>query len=302
MKTFQRRSSAAFIPRYDENGALQLIVASSVTFIAFHLARVTMYILQVEKHDVFRRLFPNFALSSEVSFGHKWWTILTYGWVHEGFFDWFTNMIWLYCFAGVLQSIAGYKQVIPLFVYSLIAGGLFYVTAQYLPFPGLHAVPDYYFFGAQAGVMAFAAAALTMAPSYQLTLGSHLKIPLALIVGAYILLNIISYVPVHMDVLVICLGGIVAGTVFALLLKIGLRPAEWVYDIFTYLQKMATPDDTKLREQKSTKRMEILRDMYEPKHGISQQRIDAILDKINEHGYHSLSRQEKEILNKAGKE
>jgi hypothetical protein len=42
--------------------------------------------------------------------------------------------------------------------------------------------------------------------------------------------------------------------------------------------------------------------MYEPKHGISQEKIDTILDKIHEHGFHSLSREEKDSLTKANKD
>jgi hypothetical protein len=42
--------------------------------------------------------------------------------------------------------------------------------------------------------------------------------------------------------------------------------------------------------------------MYEPKNGISQQRIDDILDKINLRGYNALSKEEKDVLQRAGKE
>jgi hypothetical protein len=48
--------------------------------------------------------------------------------------------------------------------------------------------------------------------------------------------------------------------------------------------------------------MDILRQMYEPKKGISQQHIDDILDKINAQGYHSLSKAEKDILLRASKD
>jgi len=35
---------------------------------------------------------------------------------------------------------------------------------------------------------------------------------------------------------------------------------------------------------------------------LSQQRIDEILDKINQHGFHSLTAEEKDLLKKASKE
>ena len=41
---------------------------------------------------------------------------------------------------------------------------------------------------------------------------------------------------------------------------------------------------------------------FSKKPNLTQQRIDAILDKINQQGYHSLTAEEKELLNKASKE
>lgn len=161
---YQQEIGKPFIPTYRVNAALQLIVATSSTFIMFHMARISMYMVHIEKTEVFNTLFPNFALSSLVDFKHKAWTIITYGWVHEGFWLWFTNMIWLYCFGSILQHLAGYKQLIPLFVYALLAGGIFYVSSQYIPIPALHPAVGHYFFGAQAGVMAFAGASTNTRP------------------------------------------------------------------------------------------------------------------------------------------
>ena len=150
MKTAYRRSTQALIPPYQENGALQLIVASGVTFIMFHFVRIVMLIMGKDKEFVFQAMFPNFSLSELSIFREKSWTILTYGWVHHGFFDWITNMIWAYCFASVLQTLAGYKQVLPLFFYALLSGGVFFLASQYLDGPAFSAAGTH-FLGAQAG-------------------------------------------------------------------------------------------------------------------------------------------------------
>jgi hypothetical protein len=42
--------------------------------------------------------------------------------------------------------------------------------------------------------------------------------------------------------------------------------------------------------------------MYQTSQGISQHRIDEILDKINQKGYNSLTKEEKEMLLRAGSE
>lgn len=302
MKTAYRKSAPPLIPPYNENGALQLIVASGTTFIMFHFVRIVMLIMGKEKQDVFNAMFPNIGLSNLEVYRHKVWTILTYGWVHQGFFDWFTNMIWLYCFASVFQTLAGYKQVIPLFVYAILVGGGVYVGVQLFNIQMFHPGATYYL-GSQAGIFAIGFAALTLAPGYRLYLGSSFSVPLVLVLAIFTVLNFVVYIPDgQINAVALCAGGAFTGFVFGRLLKSGYRPAEWIYDLFGKMQTMATPDEHKLAEKKSKKRIEILRTMYEPKKGISQERIDEILDKINDQGYHSLSREEREILLRAGKD
>jgi len=301
MKTAYRRSSQSIIPPYSENGALQLIVASGVTFIAFHFWRIIMLVAGKDKEYVFEMMFPNFGLSSTELFSHKFWTIFTYGWLHHGFLDWVTNMIWMYCFASVLQKIAGYKQIIPLFVYGLLAGGAFYLGSQFFTQTIFQPRPIF-FMGSQAGVIALGFAALVLEPRYRLNLTPTFSIPLALILGIYVVLDLVVYLPDQGNAMMLCLGGVITGSLFGLALNKGYRPSEWMYDRLDDVQRLTTPNEQRVTETKSRKRVEILRTMYEPKRGISQDRIDEILDKINDNGYHSLSREEKDILFRAGKE
>lgn len=301
MKTVYRRASQSLIPPYSENGGLQLIIATGVTFIAFHFARIIMLIAGTDKAEVFQLMFPNFGMSSLELFQHKWWTIFTYGWVHHGFLDWVANMIWAYTFASVLQSLAGHRQVIPLFVYALLVGGVFFMGSQYLD-ASLFKARGNYFFGAHAGVIAIGFAAFVMAPSYRLHFTPTFSVPLALVLGIYVLLDILVFLPNQGNSLMLCAGGMLTGSLFGFALRRGYRPAGWIYDFFDKMEEMATPNEAALSRKKNRKRVEVLRTMYEPKRGISQERIDDILDKINEHGYQTLSREEKDILFRASKD
>lgn len=300
MKTVYRKSTHPLIPGYHENGALQLVAATGTTFIMFHFARILMLMMGKEKGEVFQMMFPNIGLNTLDTLPNKWWTIVTYGWVHHDFFDWFTNMIWLYCFGAVLQNIAGYKQLIPIFITALLVGGGFYEASQFFyTAPNLH---DSYFLGAQAGVLALGITALTLVPGYRMHIAPGFSVPLALIVGVYIVLDLVVYLPDQYNSMALCLGGALTGVMFALFIKQNYNPGEWIYSTLGKVQQIATPNEQELNERKSKKRMELLRSMYEPKKGISQQRIDDILDKINETGYHSLSREEKDALLRASKD
>ena len=300
MRTAFKRQSHPFIPSYQENGALQLIIATGSAFVMFHFVRVIMITMHVAKEEIFSKMFPNFGLSTIDMFQHKFWTIITYGWLHQGFFDWVTNMIWLYCFAAILQSVAGYRQVVPLFVYALLVGGGFFLGSQVFSDDVLGAGNNY-FMGSQAGVLALGMAALTLVPRYRLHITPSFSIPLVLVVGIYVLLDILVFLPGQMNVLALCFGGLLTGVGYAALLRNGFRPGEWLYDLIGRMSMMVTPGEG-IARAKSKKRMEVLRTMYEPKKGISQHRIDDILDKINEHGFNSLTREEKDILLRASKD
>ena len=79
---------------------------------------------------------PNLALpSSLTAFKSHWWTLFTYGifQFQNTFFELLSNMLWLYCFGSVVQMLVGHRQVIPLYLYCLLTGGVFYVLAQLLP-------------------------------------------------------------------------------------------------------------------------------------------------------------------------
>jgi membrane associated rhomboid family serine protease len=299
MQTGQKRAYQ-LIPPYGENAALQLVAASGTTLIIYHFTRVMMMIMGTSEAETLSSLVPAVSLSDIDGISARWWTLFSYGWVHTEFWGWITNMIWCYCFGAVLQSLAGFRQVIPLYVYGLTVGGLFYWLAQLLPVDVLRS-DHLYFAGAHAGIMSLAFAALTLVPGYKVTIAPGFRIPLFILVILYVLLSCIVFVPGRFLVIVLCLGGALTGVLYAMLLKNGFQPGAWVYSLFSRLSTIAAPDEQKPAFSRHSKRDEVLRSNYKPRHGISQKAIDDILDKINSRGYDALTAEEKDILLKAGK-
>jgi len=105
-----------------------------------------------------------------------------------------------------------------------------------------------------------------------------------------------------MPKLFLLIGGGFTGFIYIKALRSGRRPGEWVYDLFDRIENTVTPNDHNIWLKHSKKRSQVLKKMYEPKQGISQKRIDEILDKINLQGYNSLTSEEKDILLRASKE
>ncbi len=297
MNTAHKRSPLSSIPGYSKNAVLQLIIASGVGFISYHLIRV-ITVLGGAKMSFFGEHFtPNLALPPWQAFGSKVWTLATYGWTHNGFWELFSNMIWLYAFGVIVQTLIGYKQVIPLFVYALIMGGLFYELSQLIP--GETFMARGYVIGAQAGIVALAVAALTLAPNYRFHLAPTFSIPIAVIAIIFFALMVMNS-NLHGASLFLLLGGAVTGFTYVKLLQSGFKPGSWPYDIFARLDRMASPDEKQLREKNSRKRNSVLNKMQD--RGFTQNRIDEILEKIHQKGYNALTNEEKEILMKASKD
>lgn len=297
MKTIYRRSSSYNIPGYNKNAVLQLIVACGIAFVAYHLTDIVMRLAEAQPGLFQTRFEANLGLPALGTFNYKVWTLLTYGWIHNGFWELFSNMIWLYCFGSIVQMLIGYKQIIPMFIYAVITGGIFYLLSQFIPGTGIHTS---YLFGAQAGVLSMAVAALALAPSYRMYFTPTFSIPLVVVAIVFFALMVMSS-NLEVSRLALLAGGAATGYVYIRLEQNGYRPGEWMYDMFERLDRMATPDE-RTAMKKNKKRNSVLNKIYEPKHGITQKRIDDILEKIHQHGYQSLTKEEKDILLKASKE
>lgn len=298
MSTRYRRTIFASMPSFGTNTVIKLIIACGVAFVMFHFLRVTMLIMGYSADVFIQNVQANLALPDRADFGKKFWTVFTYGWLHIGFWQMVSNMLWLYCFGSLVQMLVGRKQVLPLFIYGIVAGGLFYLLAQLFPSRAFQGVGM--FMGPQGGIVALAAAALTITPGYRFYLTPTFSLPLYVVAIIFTVLMVMAVAGIP-SLLFLLLGGGVVGFGYIKLLKNGYRPGEWAYDLYERAERTVTPDEQAIREKKEKKRREELQKKFEQKIS-AQRRIDDILDKINQKGYDSLTAEEKEILLRASKD
>jgi membrane associated rhomboid family serine protease len=298
MKTVNKRSPFSYISGYSKNAVLHIIIASSVAFVLYHGIRVIMLMAGITAHDFNTFTVPQVALYTLPTFKTHFWTLLTYGWLHNGFWELLTNMLWLYCFGNLVQVLIGYKQVIPIFIYSTVGGGVFYLLSQFIPRSAF--VAPYYLIGSQAGLTGMTAAAVALAPDYRFFLGDRFRIPIMAVAGIFLFLMLLNTHFIAPQLFLLA-GGALSGLGYMLLLRKGYRPGAWMYGMFTKLENITSPDETVLNERRNRKR-EQAQKRLEARQQITQLRIDEILDKINQKGYNSLTSEEKDILNKASKE
>ncbi len=252
--------------------------------------------------DNFNNYFlPNIALpATGPAFIAHWWTILTYGIFQfpNSFMELLSNMLWLYCFGSVLQMLVGKKQIVPLYFYSILVGGAFYVLAQYLP-GGFGKCPPY-ILGPRAGLMAMCAAAITISPQYRFYLTETFSIPIMVVAGIFAVLMILGS-GYYMPVVLMLVGGGLVGYVYVRLLRAGYRPGQWLYSAAGMIEGLATPNEQKINARRNSGRGGVMTGIG--KNTIStEKRIDDLLDKINQKGYKSLSQEERDFLSRAGKE
>lgn len=284
------------IPGYNQNAVLQLIVASSAGFIIYHCVRVAFIVFGRQALAATGLVDTYSALQPPPAFWEHPWTLLTYGWAHHGFWEWLTNMVWLYCFGNVVQNLVGHRQVIPTFIYGQLLGGALYVFTWYIP--GLRAAP-LSLLTANAGVMALAAATVTLAPKYRFYIGENFSVPLLVVVGIFVALNgLVHYA--HLPLLMLCIGGLGAGYITMSFLKKGLQPGAWMYDITSTLNNAFAPHEDKPQGHRRNDAIRLTRKQHEQE--LSERRVDEILEKIHQRGYASLSAEEREMLVKASKE
>jgi membrane associated rhomboid family serine protease len=266
------------IPPYNRNAVIQLIAFSGVSFVAVHLVCITLIVYAVPESRAYQLTFEYVGMGTLNRISHRWWTVFSYGWCHRSFWEWLSNMLWLYCFGNVVQNLLGYKQIIPIFVYSILFGGLAFAGIQFFPSATLNDTT--LVMGAQAGVFGLMAAALTISPKYRIYLSEYFSVPLMLLAGIFTVLMVVNS-DFQLTNIAMLLAAAVVGVVYIKLLQSGYQPGAWAYKWYTKMDASFSPKENYKPIKDKTEREKL---------------VDKILDKINEKGYEALSKSEKDIL------
>lgn len=223
----------------------------------------------------------------------KPWTIITYMFVHEGFWHLFFNMIWLFWFGKIFMEFMPGRKIYSIYFVGGISGALAFMIA-YNVFPVFaDSIQNATTIGASASVLAITIATAVLVPAYSVNL---------MFIGP-VKIKYIAIFTVILDVLMIRsgnagghfahLGGALSGMLYVYYFRNNLSDKLG----FTYLKSIRfNPFGPKpLRKVHSTGRP-LTDEEYNRQKALKQQKLDHILDKISRSGYSSLSAEEKEIL------
>ncbi len=231
------------------------------------------------------------------------WTVLTYMFTHENIWKVFSNMLWLWCFGYIMQDLAGNKKIAPIFIYGGLAGGVAFLLA-YNFIPSLQPqLPYATAIGASSGVMAVAIATTMLSPMYKIFPMIGGGIPLWVLTALYVISDLATISISDTGNLLAHLAGAVVGVLFVVFLRMGHDWSAWMSNFFDWVTNLFNPDKPKkgkhIKEELFYKSTSV---PYKKTPNVTQQRVDEILDKINQKGYSFLSTEEKELLKRASDE
>lgn len=215
----------------DNNALVALVSVSIIVSAVLGFFRV-LYFLEGFTFDAYQtEVFQLATLIPQKILQHPW-TLFTYNWTHIGFWDLFTNMVWLAAFCNILQNLGANKHLFPIYFYSGIAAGLVYI------FIG-PAVP---FLGAHVGVIALALAATMLSPKYKFlanTKGGGLPLWILTLIYLALAAPTIMQQPWQLQVALL-IGGLM-GPGYIYLLKKQVDMGNWMHHLLKLLNNSLSP-------------------------------------------------------------
>lgn len=291
----------------DGNALVALFAINVVFFLLLLLIEVGYNYSKRNDASYYQEIVRWFTVPGSFSaFIQKPWTILTYmfGDVKDSLIRLISNMIWLWAFGSLFQQMGGNSRLIPVYIYGGIVGALFFMGAHYI-FPSLEAArSSASLLGANTGVMAVAMAATTLSPDFRFFRQVGKGIPIWVLMAIYIFIALVGVATLNAAYSIAQLGGALAGFLFVILLRKGKDGSIWMNNFYYWVTHLFEPAK-KSGQQNIREKVFYETGGRKPFHKtshVTQQRIDEILDKINQKGYHKLTEEEKQILKKASED
>jgi membrane associated rhomboid family serine protease len=230
----------------------------------------------------------------------RFWTPVTYMFLHEGVWHFFFNMLTFFWFGKIFLMYFSEKQLVGLYLIGGLAGALFYVAAYNLfPYfaPELH---NSILMGASGSIMAIIVATAFRSPNMELQVLFLGGIKLKYIAVFVVLTSLFGVTSNNGGGEIAHLGGALAGYLFFLSLQQGKDMTSGLNHLLDRVSDLFHRPKMRVKSNPYAK----TKPMTDAKYNMNKARniadIDRILDKIKSSGYESLSSDEKKRLFEQG--
>jgi membrane associated rhomboid family serine protease len=282
----------------DRNALVYLIGINAILFIIIRMLFIIFQNDQETVYSEYERVVSQFALPAHAGdFIRKPWTLISWFFTHVSFLQFLSNLIWLFSFAYLLQVVAGNRYLFPAYFYGgLISGVVFLLMYNLLPqfLNGNEKIPS--LLGAHPAILAVSVMAVSFAPDFRIFPFIKGGIPVWILLALFVLVDLISLWFNNRPLIAVHLAGAATGWGYATLVKRGSDPGAWMGNLYETLSGRGRVKQPPPREKVFYKAE---KEPFTKQKKVTQSTVDEVLDKINRTGYHSLTREEKEILKKA---
>jgi membrane associated rhomboid family serine protease len=287
----------------DNNALMMLILLNGLAFVILYFI-LSVYKLSHLSVDAWTKNIYAWVTipSSPIKFLSRPWTLFTAPFVQIDFILIISSIFWLWTFGRVMQDLTGNRRIIPLYLFGSIAAGLVWVLMNAI-FPSMQH-EGWMFNGAETGIVAIAIAATILSPQFRFFPMIAGGIPLWIVTLIFILIDLSSlnnFIPL----IVAHATAAITGYGFAVALN---RGSDWsnglnnLYEKFTHAFEPAQPVQPRKRVKQEVFYNTKGKKPYVKTTNLTQQKIDEILDKINQKGYERLTDEEKDLLRRASEE
>jgi membrane associated rhomboid family serine protease len=284
---------------------VQLIIINVAVFLALGVLYVFSKIFGADA--IFTFLYDQFTIPPQLGeYLTRPWTLFTYSFAHSltDIFHILFNMLALYWFGKLFVEYLGSDKLTALYVLGGVSGGVLYLI-MFNTIPYFVEASNFNgMVGASAAVYAIMVATAVLLPDYTFFLLFLGPVKIKYIVFFYIVVSFIGSVGPNAGGNIAHLGGALMGFIYMKQLQAGVNwggwitaTLDWISSLFSQRPKVKVTyrkEETNGRKKTATKGGSSLSK-------VSQDEIDAILDKISDGGYESLSKDEKEKLFNASK-
>lgn len=299
------KSNRGILLGQDNNALVYLIAINLLVFVLLTFIKIIYYLSEIPIEFFYKQVFDWFTLPSVFDrFLSKPWVLFTYMFTHESVWGLISSLLWLWAFGYILQDLTGNNKLIPIYLYGGLIGGLVFLLVVNL-FPALanHVESIGPLMGAGAAVMAIAVATTTLAPDYRIFPLINGGIPLWVLLVIFVAIDFATLATGNAGIAAAHLMGGAVGFIFIQQLRKGNDWGAWMNHLIDWLNDLFSPDKKHApRDSRAPLFPKSFSNKKQASSDITQQKIDAILDKINQQGYQFLTDEEKSFLKRASKD
>jgi membrane associated rhomboid family serine protease len=289
----------------DNNALMMLIIINIIVFIILHFIKTIYGLSYLQQDDFYKNIYAWFTMPADFNkLSERPWTVFSAMFTQLRPILLLSNLIWLWTFGYILQDLTGNRKLVPVYLYGGFIGGLIFLLAYNLV-PQLESnIGTEVFYGAGTSIVAIAVAATVISPGYRLFPMIGNGIPLWIVTLIFVLVDF-AWLSSQPGWFFPHVASALFGLLYAKALQRGKDWGDWMNRLYDWFVNLFNPARPKRR--KPPVKQEVFyntrgKQPYQKKANLTQQKIDEILDKINQRGYDRLTEEEKELLKRASEE